>query len=169
MHKADIEYTVGIITVSSSRFKKYGALRGIESLGDFDESGMEIYSAFKDVAKDYALVSDDIEMIRGALFEVLKNTDVCIITGGTGLSPSDVTVEAVKPLFTKEIEGFGEIFRMLSYQEIGSSALLSRATAGLIKDKIVFCLPGSKKAVKLAVNIIKPAIGHMLVHARGLA
>ena len=79
-----------------------------------------------------------------------------------------MTVEAVEPLFTKKIEGFGEIFRMLSYQEVGYSAILSRATAGLIDSKVVFCIPGSKKAVRLAIEVIKGSVKHILSHAKGL-
>ncbi len=168
-HERDVEYSVGIVTVSSSRYRKHGGLKGVENICDDDESGKLLYDAFGDKVVSYILVPDDISMIRTALFETLAAADVCIITGGTGISPEDVTVEAVEPLFTKKLEGFGEIFRMLSYNEIGVSAVLSRATAGIISDKAVFCLPGSVKAVRLALTIIKPLVKHVLSHTKGLS
>ncbi len=167
MHERDVDFKVAVVTVSTSRYEKYGRLSGVEKIGDFDESGKLIHETFG--AVHYVLVPDSIIEIRRAVLESLEIADVCIVTGGTGLSPSDVTVEAVEPLFTKKIDGFGEIFRRLSYDEIGLSALLSRATAGLVDDKVVFCLPGSKKAVRLGVEIIKGVLKHVLSHARGLA
>ena len=169
MHEKDVDYRVAIITVSTSRYEKYGELKGLEKIGDDDESGKLIYESFKSQAVDYRLVPDDVMEIRKAALDVLSKADVCIITGGTGLNPTDVTIEAVEPLFTKKIDGFGEIFRMLSYEEVGFSAILSRATAGLVKDKVVFCLPGSKKAVRLGLDIIKKSLKHILSHARGLS
>ncbi len=168
-HELDIEYRIGIVTVSTSRFKEYGELRGVDKIGDFDESGKMVYEEFKGKVVNYILVPDNEEKIRRAVSEVLRDADVCITIGGTGVSPNDVTIEAVKPMFTKELEGFGEIFRMLSYKEIGTSAILTRVAAGLIGSKAVFCLPGSKEAVKLGVEIIKSLIKHLLSHARGLS
>ncbi|WP_456468696.1 MogA/MoaB family molybdenum cofactor biosynthesis protein [Archaeoglobus sp.] len=169
MHEKDVDYRVAIITVSTSRYEKYGELKGLEKIGDNDESGKLIYESFKSQAVDYRLVPDDAMEIRKAALDVLSKADVCIITGGTGLNPADVTIEAIEPLFTKKIDGFGEIFRMLSYEEVGFSAILSRATAGLVKDKVVFCLPGSKKAVRLGLDIIKNSLKHILSHVRGLS
>lgn len=168
-HEADIDVKIGIVTVSTSRFDKYGNLRGIEKIGDFDESGKLIYETFEEGVVDYVLVPDDEEEIKRGVQTVLEKADVCITTGGTGVSPTDVTIEAVRQLFTKELEGFGDIFRMLSYSEIGVSAILSRATAGMIGEKVVFCLPGSKKAVKLALSLVKPLLKHLVSHAKGLA
>ncbi|MCS7144849.1 MAG: molybdopterin-binding protein, partial [Archaeoglobaceae archaeon] len=136
MHEKDLDYKVAIITVSSSRFNKYGALRGVEKIPADDESGKEIFKAFKDNAVSYSLVSDDVLQIRSAVFEALQIADVCILTGGTGLNPKDLTIEALEDLFEKKIEGFGEIFRMQSFKEIGYSAILSRATAGIINGKV---------------------------------
>ncbi len=170
MHKHEVElnYKIGIISISTSRSKRYGELRGIDKIGDFDESSKIVYETFKENVVNYVLIPDDVDKIRKAISEVLRDADVCITIGGTGISPSDVTIEAVKPMFTKELEGFGEIFRMLSYKEIGVSAALTRAVAGLIGHKVVFCLPGSRDAVKLGVDIIKQLIKHLLSHARGL-
>lgn len=87
-----------------------------------------------------------------------------IMTGGTGISKRDITVETVAPLFSKKLDGFGELFRFLSYTEdVGSKALLSRATAGIIEDKAVFLLPGSSKAVQLAMDkLIIPELPHIV-------
>lgn len=114
----------------------------------------------------YKIVKDEPQAIQTQIEEWLKSdVDVIITTGGTGISPRDITIETVRPLFTKEIEGFGELFRYLSYTEdVGTKALLSRAIAGTVKDKLIFCLPGSSGAVKLALNkLIKPELNH-LVH-----
>lgn len=169
MHEKELDYKVAIITVSTSRFNKYGALKGVANIPEDDESGKEIFKSFKDRVEDYRLVSDSIPQIRGAVYDVLKTADVCIITGGTGLNPNDLTIEALENLFEKKIEGFGEIFRMQSFKEVGYSALLSRTTAGIINGKVVFCLPGSKKAVMLGLEIIKASLKHILSHAKGLA
>jgi molybdenum cofactor biosynthesis protein B len=91
--------------------------------------------------------------------------DVVITTGGTGLAPRDVTIEAVQPLFQKELPGFGELFRLISYEQIGSSAMLTRASSGLIDNTAIFCLPGSPNAVKLAIEaLILPELQHVLLH-----
>lgn len=114
----------------------------------------------------YKIVKDEPQAIQSQIEEWLKSdVDVIITTGGTGISPRDITIETVRPLFTKEIEGFGELFRYLSYTEdVGTKALLSRAIAGTVKDKLIFSLPGSSGAVKLALNkLIKPELNH-LVH-----
>jgi molybdenum cofactor biosynthesis protein B len=114
----------------------------------------------------YKIVKDEPQAIQTQIEEWLKSdVDVIITTGGTGISPRDITIETVRPLFTKEIEGFGELFRYLSYTEdVGTKALLSRAIAGSVNDKLIFCLPGSSGAVKLALNkLIKPELNH-LVH-----
>ena len=90
-----------------------------------------------------------------------------IVTGGTGVSPKDVTIEALRPLMSKELTAFGPIFAHLSYQEIGSAAIMSRATAGVIGHCLVFCLPGSLKACQLACSaLIFPELGHLRVHVQ---
>ncbi len=115
------------------------------------------------------LVPDDVARLREAVLAALgeKKVDVVVVTGGTGLAPRDVTVEAVAPLFEKTIAGFGELFRRLSYDEIGAAAMLSRATAGLARTKAIFLLPGSPAAVELALDkLILPEIAHLLAQAR---
>jgi molybdopterin adenylyltransferase len=99
---------------------------------------------------DRRIVKDDIAAIRRAVNAWVKRGDVdaVISTGGTGLTGRDVTIEALRPLFDKEIEGFGALFHMMSFQKIGTSTVQSRATAGVIKGKYVFCLPGSPGACR---------------------
>lgn len=115
------------------------------------------------------LVRDDIGEIRAEVKAALAlpEVDVVLVTGGTGLAPRDLTVEAVAPLFEKEIPGFGELFRMLSFAEIGAAAMLSRAAAGLVSGRAVFLLPGSPAAVELALSrLVLPEIAHLLAQAR---
>jgi molybdopterin adenylyltransferase len=115
------------------------------------------------------LVPDEAPAIRRAVEQMLARpgVDVVVLTGGTGFSPRDRTVEALTPLFERPIEGFGELFRMLSYEQVGAAAMLSRATAGLIDGRAVFVLPGSPAAVALAMEkLILPEAAHLLGQAR---
>lgn len=115
------------------------------------------------------LVPDEGVRIRGAVETALAQpaVDVVLVTGGTGLSPRDVTIEAVTPLFEKGIPGFGELFRMLSFAEIGAAAMLSRATAGVVSGRAVFLLPGSPAALDLALSrLVLPELAHLLAQAR---
>jgi molybdenum cofactor biosynthesis protein B len=108
------------------------------------------------------VVRDEPEQIRAAVERGLQGgARAVLITGGTGITRRDQTVEAVRPLLEKEIPGFGELFRMLSFQEIGSAAWLSRALAGTVRGALVFVLPGSPNAVRLALDrLILPELGH---------
>jgi len=111
------------------------------------------------------VVSDNQVQIVEMLERLLKVSSLhaIVFSGGTGLTPKDVTYEAIKPLLEKTIDGFGELFRYLSFKDIGPSSMLSRALAGKIKNKAVFLLPGSPNAVKLALNrLILPEIKHMI-------
>ena len=114
------------------------------------------------------VIPDDIGAVRAALVEeAARGADAVVFAGGTGISPDDITIEAVRPLLDKELPGFGEIFRFLSYQRIGSAAILTRALAGVYRGVAVFCLPGSPDAAKLAVEaLIAPEVGHLLKHAK---
>jgi molybdenum cofactor biosynthesis protein B len=116
-----------------------------------------------------AIVRDEAEAIRGAALEALAAPEVraLIVTGGTGVAPRDVTPDAVEPLLERTLPGFGELFRMLSWQEVGSAALLSRALAGLRGGRVVFVLPGSRGAVRLAMErLILPELGHLAGEAQ---
>lgn len=114
----------------------------------------------------YSIVTDRIETIRDELYSALKEANCIIINGGTGLTHDDCTIEAVSPLLEKKIEGFGEFFRAKSIAQIGTASMLSRAVAGIISGKAVFCIPGSTPAVTLATSeLILPEITHILSHA----
>lgn len=111
------------------------------------------------------LVPDEVETIRTACETLVaeKPVDCLVVTGGTGVAARDVTVDALRPLFAPELPGFGELFRSLSYAEIGAAALLSRATAAVLRGCPTFLLPGSPAAVELALTrLILPAIGHLV-------
>jgi len=114
----------------------------------------------------HKIVPDDKEDIVKTARELLPACDCLVTTGGTGLSARDVTIEALSPLIDKEISGFGELFRRLSYDEVGSAAIISSALAGVIGDKVVFCLPGSVNAVKLGTGIILKEANHIIKHVR---
>lgn len=116
----------------------------------------------------YKIISNNKTQIQTTAIEMLQNpkTNVIITSGGTGISKRDITVDAVSELLEKKIEGFGELFRKLSYEEVGEAAMISRAIAGTVNGKLVFCLPGSKNAVKLALGkLILPGLGHILKEA----
>lgn len=115
---------------------------------------------------EHTIIKDDKEEIICKINDLIKNDDINMIitNGGTGLSEKDVTIEAIKPLFERELTGFNSLFMMLSYEAIGSAAMLSRATAGVANGKIIFCLPGSQKACELAMKLIIPEIRHITKH-----
>jgi molybdenum cofactor biosynthesis protein B len=113
----------------------------------------------------HTIVKDEAEQVTTVVGKQLADaaTQVVITTGGTGISARDTTFEALTALFEKRLDGFGELFRMLSYNEIGSSAMMSRATAGTVGRKAIFVLPGSPAAVRLAMEkLIVPELGHIL-------
>lgn len=113
----------------------------------------------------YVIVENDAVRIKETFEGFTKDEmiQVIITSGGTGISSKDKTVDAVSSLFDKELPGFGELFRRLSFEEIGEAAMFSRATAGVIGRKLVFCLPGSRGAMDTALKkIILPGLGHML-------
>jgi len=158
---------VYIITISTSRYN--AMVRGEPYT---DESGDLIESMAKSAGHRIvgrALLGDDAEAIRRALETLLErgDVDVIIATGGTGISRTDTTIEAIRPLLEKEIDGFGEIFRFVSFQRIGTSAMLSRALAGIARGKLVVALPGSPDAVKTGMELILPEIPHILYLVRG--
>jgi len=151
-----------LVTVSSSRYS--AKLRGESYTDESQDVAAKILEGNGHVVKVRDLVGDDVEMIRGRLMQLLTDPDldVIIFIGGTGLSKKDVTIEAVKPFFEKEAEGFGELFRWLSFQEIGAAAFLSRAVMGVTNGKAVVCLPGSPHAVKLALENFVSEFPHMI-------
>ena len=150
--------TIGIITVSTTR-----AL--VE-----DTSGKWISETAAVQGHDvlyHQVIPDDADIIASTVQTVIRNQQpqVILMSGGTGITPQDVTIEAVSPLFAKVLTGFGPLFAQLSFKEIGSAAYLSRATAGVIEDTVVFCMPGSINACKLACReLIFPELGHLVKH-----
>ncbi len=118
----------------------------------------------------YRIVKDDPTEVENLLRYVLSRVDLeaVLLTGGTGISPRDGTYEVVSRLLDKQISGFGEIFRFLSYQDIGSSAVMSRAQAGVAAGKVVISLPGSRGAVDLGMQrLVLPELGHMVSQVHG--
>lgn len=155
-HVKTLEISTAIITVSSTRNKEN------------DSSGAAISALFKDAGisiQHYTIVPDRIESIRNELYVAMKSANCIVINGGTGLTHDDCTIEAILPLLEKKIDGFGEFFRMKSLEEIGTSSMLSRAIAGVIQGKVIFCIPGSTPAVTLATKeLILPEVVHILSH-----
>jgi molybdenum cofactor biosynthesis protein B len=113
------------------------------------------------------LVRDEPEVVRDLVASLAGTVDVIVTTGGTGLTRRDSTYEAIAGLLDKRMDGFGELFRMLSFEEIGPAAMLSRACAGTARRTVVFCLPGSEPAVRLAMDrLIVPVVAHAVAMAQ---
>ena len=134
-----------------------------------DTSGDAIAQALTGAGHDVVdrrIVRDDPDAVRGVVRAAAANVPLIVTTGGTGITSRDSTYEAIVRLLDKRLDGFGELFRMLSYQEIGAAAMMSRAVAGLHKGVAVFATPGSTAAVKLALEkLIIPELGHLVFEA----
>jgi molybdenum cofactor biosynthesis protein B len=158
-HRPSRPLKAGVITVSDSR------------TADTDGSGKLIGDLLKHAGHElayYEVMPDEPRQITAAVIAQRERLDVIVINGGTGIGLRDQTYEAVKGLLDKELDGFGELFRMLSYQEIGSAAFLSRAVAGISAGKILVSLPGSTAACRLGLEkLLLPELGHM-AHLLGL-
>ena len=160
-HKAEGPKSVRcfIVTVSDTRTEAN------------DTSGRaiaELLTAAGHAVAGRTIVRDDAELVRDVVVRQVANADVQVIitTGGTGISSRDTTYEAISAMLQKRLDGFGELFRVLSYQEIGSAAMMSRACAGLVAGHIVIALPGSEAAVRLAMErLIIPELGHLVQQA----
>ncbi len=150
--------TIGIITVSTTR-----------ALVD-DSSGSWISSQATNEGHEvvyHQVIPDDAKIIASTVRNVIRDQgpQVILMTGGTGITGKDVTIEALNPVFAKTLTAFGSLFAHLSFEEIGSAAFLSRATAGVIENTVVFCMPGSINACKLACRkLIFPELGHLVKH-----
>lgn len=162
IHRAEAPSSVRcfVLTISDTR------------LAADDKSGDAIASLLEAAGHSVTgrkIVKDDARAIRDAVSYAAKSgaNDAVIATGGTGISPRDVTPDALAPLFERTLDGFGELFRMLSYEQVGSASLMSRATAGVIGRTVVFALPGSENAVRLAMEkLILKEIGHIVRELR---
>ncbi len=151
-----------IITVSTSRYEK---MKEGEQVRDVSGDLAEKIVSETNRVYERRIVPDSKEIISKVLKELLNSSaDVIIFIGGTGPTLTDVTIEVVRPFLDKELPGFGELFRKLSYERIGLPAILSRAIAGVSKGKAVYCLPGSPDAVKLALNEIIIKISPLIVY-----
>lgn len=127
----------------------------------------ELLAAAGHVVVRVAIVHDDRDEVTGFVLDQLEgDAQVVITTGGTGITSRDSTYEAVTALLDKRLDGFGELFRMLSYQDIGAAAMMSRACAGLARGKVVIALPGSEGAVRLAMtSLVVPELRHLVQQA----
>jgi molybdenum cofactor biosynthesis protein B len=161
-HKAHGPASVAcfVLTVSDTR------------TADTDTSGRAIRELLTTAGhgiSGHAIVRDEPAQVRAQVFLRSRDdaTQVIITTGGTGITSRDGTYEAVDGLIEKRLPGFGELFRMLSFEEIGSAAMMSRATAGTVQGKVIFVLPGSENAVRLAMTrLIIPELAHVVQQVR---
>ena len=152
---------IAVITISDTRTL------------ETDSSGELLVNAFAAAGYEIVertIVPDEVEHIRSAVVRLVQDAvaDAIITTGGTGIAPRDRTPEAIETMIEVPLPGFGELFRMLSYQEIGAAAMLSRAFAGRIAKTLVFCLPGSNNAIRLALDkLLLSELKHLVHHSRG--
>ncbi len=145
---------VGLLTISDTRTE------------ESDTSGQYLTSELRAQGHevvDYRIVRDDALDIRAALNALMRQSQLIITSGGTGITGRDVTIPVVESLITKPMPGFGELFRMLSYQQVKGSAMLSRAVGGLAGSTLIFALPGSLNAVQTAwEGLLKDELGHLV-------
>lgn len=161
--KSPLKVNVGVITLSDSKYEDYLQLKTTDISGKTIAESLEN----KHELVSYVIIPDDEKLLLGAIEDLIeKDTDVIITTGGTGIGSRDITIETIKTLFEKELNGFGEIFRYETYKELGTGALLSRATAGVYKKTLIVSMPGSPNAVKLGLKILLPELGHLVKHLR---
>lgn len=147
--------TVAIVTVSDTRTP------------ETDQNGLYLKGKFADlghIVGGYRIIKDEPDQVTAALQDMaaLQNVQLILFNGGTGIAPRDTTFDVLSRLLEKTLPGFGELFRMLSYQEVGAAAMLSRATAGTYRGKVVFSTPGSPNAVQVALEkLILPELNHL--------
>ena len=149
----DTPVTCAVVTVSDTRTE------------DNDKSGAlmrEMLAEAGHSVSDYRIVPDEFDEITSTVAELAPHVEVILMSGGTGITRRDGTFEAVSSLLEKTLPGFGEIFRTLSYDDIGPASMLSRATAGVFRNTLVFSMPGSTPAVRLAMEkLIVPELSHL--------
>ena len=157
--KAPASVNCAVLTISDTRTEQD------------DEAGRIIRQKLSDSGHrviSYYILKDEANPIEKKIHELLREEElqVIITNGGTGVSRRDITVETVSPILEKKLDGFGELFRSLTYQEIGTGSIMSRALAGVAGGKVIICLPGSPEAINLAMDrIILPEIGHLVREA----
>jgi len=148
-----------VLTISDSRTEQDDESGGLIKKR-LDENGHQVVS--------YSILKNDAAAIKNKIHELLEQAElqVIIASGGTGISQRDITVDTIESVLEKRLDGFGELFRYLTYQEIGTGSIMSRATAGVARGKVIICLPGSPGAATLAMDrIILPEIGHLVREA----
>ncbi|MBN2242123.1 MAG: MogA/MoaB family molybdenum cofactor biosynthesis protein [Acidobacteria bacterium] len=163
-HRSRSNLSVGVAVITLSNSRSLDTDTSGDTIQELLEKGGHEVRARK-------VLPDNLKILQTALRGLLKNKKVqaIITTGGTGLSPTDVTIEAVRPMLDKELAGFNSLFMQLSYPQVKSAAMLSRALAGTMNGRVIFCLPGSPRACKLAMEaLILPELGHvrMLLESR---
>ncbi len=169
-HKAKAPKTLnfGIYICSTSRFnqieqgeKEVSDVGGDIIVDLLEKAGQKVLFK-KIIADEETMIQDAVMYAMG-----LSALDVAIFSGGTGITPTDITIETVSPFFDKVLPGFGEFFRRISFDRVGSAAVLSRAIAGVARGKAIFCIPGSPDAVKTSLEmLILPEAPHIVKHAR---
>ena len=194
--KAPKSVNVAVITLSDSKYRDYLNFRkfsifdvcktesrnrqnqelvhtsgqSLEGTENNDISGKLIKDALKENNNlvFYSIIPDDAGLLISTVNHIIEeyNVDIIITTGGTGIGPRDITIETLKDVFDKELNGFGEIFRYESYKELGTGAILSRATSGVYKGKLIVSMPGSPNAVSLGLKIILPELRHLVKHLK---
>ncbi len=158
-HKEPKSVSCAVLTISDTRTEQD------------DESGRLIRQKLSENGHRvmfYSILKDEADSIKKKIYELLEQDElqVIITSGGTGVSRRDITVETIYPILEKKLDGFGELFRLLTYQEIGTGSIMSRAIAGVAGGKVILCLPGSPEATNLAMDkIILPELGHLVMEA----
>jgi molybdenum cofactor biosynthesis protein B len=166
--KAPKVLNFGIYICSTSRYEAIEQGEAVIS----DVGGDTLVELLKNASQNVLfkkIIADNETMIQDAVMYALglSDLDVAIFSGGTGITPTDITIETVTPFFEKTLPGFGEFFRRISFDRVGSAAVLSRAIAGVAKGKALFCIPGSPDAVRVGVEmLILPEAPHIVKHAR---
>lgn len=158
-HKAPKSVSCAVLTISDTRTEQD------------DESGRFVRQKLSETGHRvilHCILKNEADSIKHKIHKLLKEEEVQVIItiGGTGVSRRDVTVETIHPILEKELDGFGELFRFLTYGDIGTGSIMSRAIAGIAERKVILCLPGSPEAAKLAMDkIILPELGHLVMEA----
>jgi molybdenum cofactor biosynthesis protein B len=168
-HRAAARRRLGffVATVSTSR---YNAMKsGRKYTNESGDTARKIIEATNHRVVNSELITDNATMVGSLVKRTTQSSDVDVVLliGGTGISPTDITIETLRPLFEKELPGVGELLRMLSYKKIGAAAMLTRATAGIVCGKLVLCLPGSPDAVETALKAVMSDIPHAVHMAQG--
>lgn len=162
--KAPKSVKAAVLTLSDSKYQD------MQNSKDTDLSGRLIVDSIKEKNEvvHYKVIPDDADLLVPSIEEMIMEhgAEVIITTGGTGIGPRDITIETLEPLFEKELMGFGEIFRYESYKELGTGAIMSRATAGIYKNTVIVSMPGSPNAVKTGLKIVVPELGHLVKHLK---